>query len=80
MNGVFFFTTVGCRSSSLIMTSDNDDGENLSKEKLTQKKTSVQQDQGNSPEILEVPSFPASSCLKTWQKFDEFSKVCRWCY
>ena len=58
MNGVFFFATVGCRASSV---SDNDDGENLIQEKLTQKETSLQQDQSNSPEMLGVPSFPAAA-------------------
>ena len=53
-----FFTTVGCRASSV---NDNDDGENLSQEKLTQKETSLQQDQGNLSEMLGVPSFPAAA-------------------
>ena len=55
---VYFFTTVGCKASSVTA---NDDGENLSQEKLTQKKTSLQLDQENSPEMLGVPSFPAAA-------------------
>ena len=55
---VYFFTTVGCRASSV---SANDDGENLSQEKLAQKKSSLQLDQENSTEMLGVPSFPAAA-------------------
>ena len=50
--------TVGFRAS---LVSGNDDGENLSQEKLTQKETSLQQDQRNSREMLGVPSFPAAA-------------------